>query len=304
MTAEPRLVQVAAGVHAWIGAGGDSNAGIVETPHGLVAIDAQQTITLGTLFRRSAEASLGRPVCRLINTHFHLDHIAGNPAFADVPIIAHQRTLALLHGMLGEGTGWSVADAATKLKLFFGGNFSELVAPDDPGATWFEARVSGPGYEVMQLLAPSETFADMLALQTGRDMLVARYLGPAHCDGDLVLHVPRAGVVFLGDLLFVGRFPWFGDCDLAGWIARLDSVLAMDVGVVIPGHGPPAGLREVAAFRGLLSDVLEAVAAAVRQGWSEEAVVAGVRLPHHAGLPRYEAWLPANLRATYRALRR
>ena len=31
---QPQLITVAEGVHAWIGAGGDSNAGAIETPDG------------------------------------------------------------------------------------------------------------------------------------------------------------------------------------------------------------------------------------------------------------------------------
>jgi len=42
VTAEPQLRRLAAGVHAWIGARGDSNAGAIETPDGTLLIDAQQ----------------------------------------------------------------------------------------------------------------------------------------------------------------------------------------------------------------------------------------------------------------------
>ena len=42
---------VAPGVHAWIGAGGDSNAGAIETPDGLLVIDAQQYPRLARQFR-------------------------------------------------------------------------------------------------------------------------------------------------------------------------------------------------------------------------------------------------------------
>jgi hypothetical protein len=38
---EAHLVAVADGVHAWIGAGGDSNAGAIETPEGVIVIDTQ-----------------------------------------------------------------------------------------------------------------------------------------------------------------------------------------------------------------------------------------------------------------------
>jgi cyclase len=37
---EPQLLTIAEGVYAWIGAGGDSNAGAIDTPHGLLVIDA------------------------------------------------------------------------------------------------------------------------------------------------------------------------------------------------------------------------------------------------------------------------
>ena len=70
---EPQLLTVAEGVHAWIGAGGDSNAGAVETPHGLLAIDAQQYPRLARAFRGAIEAKTGQPVRMLIDTHCHLD---------------------------------------------------------------------------------------------------------------------------------------------------------------------------------------------------------------------------------------
>jgi hypothetical protein len=49
--AQPQLLTVAEGVHAWIGAGGDSNAGAIETPQGLLVIDAQQYPRLARQFR-------------------------------------------------------------------------------------------------------------------------------------------------------------------------------------------------------------------------------------------------------------
>jgi glyoxylase-like metal-dependent hydrolase (beta-lactamase superfamily II) len=89
---QPRHKQIAVGVHAWIGVGGDSNAGAVETPHGLMVIDAQRSRALGEKFRDALRASVSAPVRAVVNTHFHLDHVAGNVAFGDVPIIAHLRT--------------------------------------------------------------------------------------------------------------------------------------------------------------------------------------------------------------------
>ncbi len=147
----PSLVPVAENVYAWIGVNGDSNAGVVTTPQGLIVIDAQQTEAQGRNFRKTIETALGKPVIRLVNSHFHLDHVAGNIAFADVPILAHERTGQILREMLGKEPpgGWQISDTFTKLKLFFGSNIEDLLAADKAGVEWFMRRVSGPGYDTM-----------------------------------------------------------------------------------------------------------------------------------------------------------
>src|SRR6185369_4839081 len=143
---KPTLKEIGAGVYAWIGVNGDSNAGAVTLPDGLLAIDAQQTKLLGQSFRDAIEARIGCPVTQLIDTHFHLDHTAGNAAFADVPIVAHQRTLQLMRDYLGpaENDRWLVTDPDDKFRLFFGSNARELVPPGDPLEDWFMQRLSTP----------------------------------------------------------------------------------------------------------------------------------------------------------------
>jgi cyclase len=298
---DPRLRQVAAGVHAWIGAGGDSNAGAVETPHGLLVIDAQQSRALGEAFRGALRASVDAPIRTLVNTHYHLDHVAGNVAFGELPIVGHIKTVQALERELGPYTGEAatLTDTLQKIRLFFGGNFEDLVPPAQRG--WFVERVGGD--TPMAIKPPSEGFADRLEVRLPADVLHLEHFGPAHCEGDIVIWLERAGVVFLGDLFFHGRFPWFGDCDLDGWIATLDRVLGMDASIVIPGHGEPATLREARAFRDLLAAVRDAVAQAIARGASEDAAVAEVVLADYAGMSRYKEWMPFNIRAAYRYLR-
>jgi glyoxylase-like metal-dependent hydrolase (beta-lactamase superfamily II) len=297
---EPQLRQVAPRVHAWIGAGGDSNAGAVETPHGLIIIDTQQSCALAKRFRDTLRASVAAPIRTVVNTHYHLDHIAGNVVFSDAPIIAHDRTLQALEREAGPLTvdGRTVTDTSSKIRMFFGANFDELVPPSEQA--WFVQRVGGAA--PLTIKPPSETFADRMEFGIPDEIVRLEYWGPAHCDGDIVIHLQESGVIFLGDLLFYGRFPWFGDCDLDGWIATLDRVLTMDVKTVVPGHGAPATLKEVAQFRALLHSLRSAVSRALKSGASEDAAVHAVHLPEYAALPRYKEWLPFNVRSTYRYL--
>jgi cyclase len=302
---EPRLIAVADGIYAWIGAGGDSNAGAVDTPHGLLAIDAQQYPRLARQFRNALQATTGRPIRALINTHCHLDHTAGNIVFADVPILAHDKTLAAMHANLGPkgGAHWTISDYATKIKMLFGQNLFDLVPETDPAQAWFRQRIGLPDYDTMTIAPPTETFADHFTFQLRDDTMHLNYWGPAHCDGDLVVSLVKSKVVFLGDLLFHGRFPWLGDCDLSGLINRLARVLTLDVEVVIPGHGMPTDLAQVARFRDMLVALRAAVDGAIRAGASEEAAVREVRLPQYADIPRYADWLPHDVRTAYRYLR-
>jgi glyoxylase-like metal-dependent hydrolase (beta-lactamase superfamily II) len=302
---EARLVTIASGVHAWIGAGGDSNAGAIETPDGVIIIDTQQYPRLARAFRDAALAQTGRPVRAVVYTHCHLDHTAGGSVFADAPVLAHEKTLAAMNACLGprEGESWSISDLATKLRFLFGQNILELVPEGDPGRAWFENRIALPDYDTVVIRPPSETFADSFAFHLPDDTMRLHYFGPAHCDGDIVVHLEQRRVAFLGDLLFHNRFPWLGDCDLDGLIAALGHVLALDLAVVVPGHGPPATLADLAHFRGMLIGLRDAVARAIKAGLSEDAAAHEVELPQYAHLQRYAEWRAVDVRAAFRYLR-
>jgi glyoxylase-like metal-dependent hydrolase (beta-lactamase superfamily II) len=268
-------------------------------------IDTQQYPRLARQFRETLQRTAGKPVCSVINTHCHLDHTAGNVVFADVPILAHQKTLAAMHANLGPKTGehWEIADYPTKIRMLFGQNIFELVPENDPAQDWFRQRIGLPDYDTLVIAPPTETFADHFTFHLPRDIVHLHYWGPAHCDGDVVVYLQNSRVVFLGDLLFYGRFPWLGDCDLSGWIDRLARVLTLDVAVVVPGHGMPTTLQEVARFRDMLMALRGAVEGAIKSGLSEEAAVRDVHLPRYADIPRYKDWMPMNVASAYRQLR-
>jgi glyoxylase-like metal-dependent hydrolase (beta-lactamase superfamily II) len=302
---EAHLRPLAPGVWAFIGARGDSNAGAIETPDGLIVVDVQQHGGLARTFRDALARDVGKPIERVINTHYHLDHIAGNALFgAEAPILAHDRTAEKLVSILGPAVdgGWTVSDFTTKCQVLFGPNITELIPDGHAAWDWFRTRLGAPDYDTMRIVPPTETFAESYEIELPGEVVRLDYLGPAHCDGDLVVHLRAARIAFLGDLLFSGRFPWIGDCDVAGWIRALDWVCGLDVDCVVPGHGLLVTLKEVAGFRDLLRALLDAVAGAIRGGASEDAAAAEVELPGYAAMPRYREWMSWNVRNTYRGI--
>jgi glyoxylase-like metal-dependent hydrolase (beta-lactamase superfamily II) len=93
-----------------------------------------------------------------------------------------------------------------------------------------------------------------------RSLLVGRgprraevdYLGPGHTQGDLVVVVPDAGVLFCGDLAATGVLPFLraDDVDPEGWEKILQRLAGLKVGKLVPGHGaigPTQGIADTAA---------------------------------------------------------
>ena len=53
----------------------------------------------------------------------------------------------------------------------------------------------------------------------------------------MTVFVGDAGVLWTGDLLFVGRVPAL-DGSAKGWLAAIDEIVKTHPDIVVPGHGP------------------------------------------------------------------
>jgi len=103
----------------------------------------------------------------------------------------------------------------------------------------------------IELLLPEETFSGEMTIDVGDRQLELIEVGPAHTRGDTLVFDRARRVLFSGDILFSGAHPiaWAGP--VSNWIAACERILAMDVEVIVPGHGPLAGpgaVRELKAY--------------------------------------------------------
>ncbi len=298
-----RVVELAPGLFAALGPQGDSNSGFVLGPRGAIVIDAQENECLARGLLDAVREAGGAPIRALVNTHYHGDHVFGNPAFPpEVEIVAHARCRAVMAEALraaGVRPGAPLPERPI-MELTFGRNLYDLVPEGDPGREFFRWRYEAGGLAGARLRLPTVAVEADCAFHLGGRRMVLRHLGPGHTDGDLVAWFPDDGVIFVADLLFHGRFPWLGDSDVGAWIARLEEVVRLGARTVVPGHGDPVTTQEILAFRDLLRAVREAAAAAARSGLDEAAAVGSVRLPAYEHLPRYREWLPIAVRKLYR----
>jgi len=110
-----------------------------------------------------------------------------------------------------------------------------------------------------------------------------------HTGGDLVVSVPDAKVLFCGDLLW-RMPPNIVDGAVSKWIATdrsfedLPEAASM---VFVPGHGDVATVKDVAIFRGYLTDLLSLTQAGRKAGLKGDALAADVVAKLQASHPDY-----------------
>jgi len=157
--------------------------------------------------RAMRHALAGRGIRRftVLLSHWHTDHVAGNAAFADVPILAHALTRDLLIAHR--------ADLATR------------TPPIDP------------------LVLPTATVADGEVLRIGTRTVEVRHFDIHSIDG-CTLWLPDAGVLLAGDTL-EDTVTYVVEPDrLDAHLVGLDRLAALAPARILPNHGAEARIAQ------------------------------------------------------------
>jgi glyoxylase-like metal-dependent hydrolase (beta-lactamase superfamily II) len=219
------LRQLAPNVYAYQQQGGTgrlnagiSNAGLFVGDDSMLVFDALGYPLQSKAFIAAAkQAGGGKPINHLINSHHHGDHVAGNQFFLPAQISSHpycrQEVLKAI--------------------------------PSTP-ASWPKAEGLADGTEVRKLAPPTVTFENNLVYNIGGNTVEFRFVGPAHTWGDMVAYLPQHKILFAADLAFFHLIPYCHNAYVSKWMDSIDNVMKMDVDVIVPGHGPVGGKKDLA----------------------------------------------------------
>jgi glyoxylase-like metal-dependent hydrolase (beta-lactamase superfamily II) len=269
------------------GTWGWSNAGLVTGDGTSLLVDTLFDLELTREMLEAMRAVTDRhPIDAAMNTHGNGDHCFGNellPPCAEV-----------------HATAAAAAEMqATPPQLVNALKHADALGPE---FTEYIRRIFGPfRFEDIELRPPTATFEGRLDLRIGDRAVHLLEVGPAHTDGDAIVHVPDAGVVFTGDILFVEGTPivWAGP--FLNWLGACDRILALDAPTLVPGHGPVTDASGVHEVKRYLAHVRDESKARFDAGMDAEQAADDIDLSDFAGWGDAER-IAVNVETAYREL--
>ena len=246
--------EVADGVLVSVAQPESVNLGLVLGRTGALLVDTGSSPEQGAALRAAVAERTDLPLVGVVITHAHSDHAFGLAAFADVPTFGHESVPAALASA-------ATAEAAARLGV-------------DPAG----------------LRPPAREIAVAVAFDLGDRRVEVAHLGPGHTGGDLVVVVPDADLLFVGDLVESAptpetAAPWWGPDSLPhAWGATLDGVIGlMTAGSrAVPGHGDLVDREFVFGTRGRVAAVSGALTHLVETGVAEADALAAGSWPYPA----------------------
>jgi len=218
------LRQLAPNVYAYTQGGapntrfrGISNAGMIAGDEYLLSIDALQAPIPAKAFISAAKQATGKDFGRLLDTHHHGDHVGGNQFFTHAEIVSHP----------------------------YCRNEILKAIPTTP-KMWIPAPGVEDVAEERKLAPPTVTFKDDLTYFIGDTEVQFKFAGPAHTWGDVMAYLPKQKILFSGDVGFFWVAPLANNSYISKWVESANRILGWDVDVIVPGHGPIGGKKELA----------------------------------------------------------
>lgn len=267
---DTELIELAPNVFAYVQASGGfciSNAGLVDAPRGLTAIDALFIPPMTRAFLDQARRVSPNPMQRLIDTHHHVDHTLGNQFFREVDIIAHELTRAEM--------------------VRVGLPFERITAA---------APQFAPQLHDIELTLPTVTYQERMRVYCGQRVLELRHLEPAHTIDDTLIYLPDDKILFAGDVAFFYVTPLAFEGNISGWVRVAQQILQMDVERIVPGHGPIGGKAELRLMIDYLTLIREQARESYERGIPATEAAAGIDLGPYAAWGEPERIVPNTLR--------
>ena len=283
--AAPSSTQVAPGVYARLGEGGEispanrgrtANVAFVVGPQGVIVVDTGISYREGEEIIAEVKSVSTLPIRLAILTHPSQEAIFGAAAFQTrgIPVLAHRRSAELVAARC--------ETCLSRLRLALGEKAmaaTRVVRPDRliDGDVTLEL-IGRP----LRLIAPQWSSA----------------------PGAVAVFDQWTSTLIAGSLVTINRIPDMRDADPKGWRDALVQLESMHCRHLIPGYGPVGNCADIAAFGRYFSALESRVEALMNEGVSLAELRDRCDLPEFSHWDQYETLHPQNANYSYLRLER
>ena len=215
--------------------------GFVVGRNGILVIDTTFTPYHATQALKQIRSVSQKPIKYVFNTHFHADHTFGNQVFS-AKVIAARKCKQAMRELLQ--TEWSRESVRQWLN-------------DNP--EWKEPMAN------LNITLPDVVFDQEYEIDLGSLKVSLRHSG-GHTDDSSIAWIPSSKVLFSGDLMFQGRYPYTKDANISVWLSALKAFQQMEFDVLVPGHGFLCDKGDVELLIGYFENLLENCRKLIQEG--------------------------------------
>jgi len=203
----------------------------------------------------------------LINTHHHGDHTSGNISFKGIV-----KDVAAHTNSLANQKTVAIAQKTEDKQLY-----------------------------------PNITYGDSWSYKIGKEHIKTYYFGPAHTNGDSIIHFQHANIAHMGDLMFNRRWAFIdrsAGASVKNWVTVLDKTISTfdNDTIFIFGHAfdpekVTGNKDDLKAMQDYLSKMLDFVTKEIKSGKSKDEILKEKSIP---GVTEWQGdGIERGLQATY-----
>jgi cyclase len=224
-----------------------ANTGFVIGKNGILMIDSSFSPDDAKQVLKNIRSVTQKPIKYLFNTHHHADHTFGNQVFS-AKVVAHRDCKNIMTGLLEKE--WS-QDSIDKY------------VEENP--EW-KKKLNN-----LNITLPDTVFDDKWEIDLGNVKVNLIHTG-GHTKDSSIAHIASSKVLFAGDLIFQGRYPFMRDGDSREWLLALKKIRNLDFEALVPGHGYLCDRSEVEHHIDYFENLLENCKKFTNEGLSPDEI--------------------------------
>ena len=224
------------------------NTGLIIGKNGALVIDSTFSPDDAKQILKTIRSVIRKPIRYLFNTHHHADHTFGNQLFS-AKVVAHRECRNIMTRLLQrEWTQDSI----------------QRWVEENP--EWREKLNN------LKITLPDLVFDDRWEIDLGTIKVNLIHVA-GHTKDSSIAHVVQSKVLFAGDLIFQGRYPFMRDGNSQEWLLALKKIRNLNFEVLVPGHGYICDKAEVEHHIDYFENLLENCKKFIQENLSPDEIV-------------------------------